>query len=61
MSLPRFDEKVPRPVAPVEEQDGATLPRLVGVMRQFEMLHKAVSIGNEMNKKAIEEVARVGS
>ena len=35
--------------------------RLVGVMRQFEMLHKAVSIGNEMNKKAIEEVARVGS
>jgi flagellar basal-body rod protein FlgF len=35
--------------------------RLVGVMRQFEMLHKAVSIGEEMNKKAIEEVARVGS
>ena len=35
--------------------------RLVGVMRQFEMLHKAISIGAEMNKKAVEEVARVGS
>ena len=35
--------------------------RLVGVMRQFEMLHKAISIGEDMNKKAVEEVARVGS
>jgi flagellar basal body rod protein FlgG len=35
--------------------------RLVGVMRQFEMLHKAISIGADMNKKAVEEVARVGS
>jgi flagellar basal-body rod protein FlgG len=35
--------------------------RLVGVMRQFEMLQKALSIGAEMNRKAIEEVARVGS
>lgn len=35
--------------------------RLVGVMRQFEMLHKAISIGDDMNKKAVEEVARVGS
>jgi flagellar basal body rod protein FlgG len=33
--------------------------RLVSVMRQFEMLQKAVSLGNEMNKKAIEEVAKV--
>ena len=33
--------------------------RLVSVMRQFEMLQKAVSLGTEMNKKAIEEVARV--
>jgi flagellar basal-body rod protein FlgF len=33
--------------------------RLVGVMRQFEMLQKAVSMGVDMNKKAIEEVARV--
>jgi flagellar basal-body rod protein FlgF len=35
--------------------------RLVGLMRQFEMLQKAVSLDADMNKKAIEEVARVGS
>ena len=33
--------------------------RLVSVMRQFEMLQKAVSLGAEMNKQAIEEVAKV--
>jgi flagellar basal-body rod protein FlgF len=33
--------------------------RLVSVMRQFEMLQKAVSIGGDMNKRAIEEVAKV--
>ena len=33
--------------------------RLVSVMRQFEMLQKAVSLGAEMNKRAIEEVAKV--
>jgi flagellar basal body rod protein FlgG len=33
--------------------------RLVGMMRQFEMLQKAVSMGVEMNSKAIQEVARV--
>lgn len=33
--------------------------RLVSVMRQFEMLQKAVSLGAEMNRKAIEEVAKV--
>jgi flagellar basal-body rod protein FlgF len=33
--------------------------RLVTVMRQFEMLQRAVSIGGEMNKKAVEEVAKV--
>ena len=33
--------------------------RLVSVMRQFEMLQKAVTLGTEMNKKAIEEVAKV--
>ena len=33
--------------------------RLVNVMRQFEMLQKAVALGTEMNKKAIEEVAKV--
>jgi flagellar basal-body rod protein FlgG len=35
--------------------------RLVGVMRQFEMLQKAVSLGVEMDTKSIQEVARVGS
>jgi flagellar basal body rod protein FlgG len=35
--------------------------RLVSVMRQFEMLQKAVSLGAEMNRRAIEEVARVGA
>ncbi len=35
--------------------------RLVSVMRQFEMLQKAISIGADMNKQAIEEVARSGS
>ncbi len=33
--------------------------RLIDVMRQFEMLQKAVGLGAEMNRKAIEEVARV--
>ena len=33
--------------------------RLVNVMRQFEMMQKAVSLSNDMGKKAIEEVARV--
>ena len=32
--------------------------RLVGIMRQFEMLQKAVSLGSDMNKQAIEQVAR---
>ncbi len=38
--------------------DGAV--RLVSVMRQFEMLQRAMGIGVEMNKQAIEQVARVG-
>jgi flagellar basal body rod protein FlgG len=33
--------------------------RLVSVMRQFEMMQKAVTLGAEMNKRAIEEVAKV--
>jgi len=33
--------------------------RLVGVMRQFDMLQKAVSLGAEMDSKSIQEVARV--
>ena len=35
--------------------------RLVSVMRQFEMLQKAVSLGTQMNREAVEEVARVAS
>ena len=35
--------------------------RLVGLMRQFEALQKAIGIGGDMNRKAIEEVAKVGS
>ena len=35
--------------------------RLVSVMRQFEMLQRAASIGADMNKHAVEEVARVGN
>jgi len=33
--------------------------RLVDIMRQFEMLQKAVMIGNDMSKQAIEQVAKV--
>ena len=33
--------------------------RLVGVMRQFEMMQKAISISNDMGRKAIEEVAKL--
>jgi flagellar basal-body rod protein FlgF len=35
--------------------------RLISVMRQFEMMQKAVLIGSDMSKQAIEEVAKVGS
>jgi flagellar basal-body rod protein FlgF len=34
--------------------------RLISVMRQFEMLQKAVTLGAEMNLHAIQEVAKVG-
>jgi flagellar basal body rod protein FlgG len=34
--------------------------RLVGLMRQFEALQKAITLGGDMNRRAIEEVARVG-
>ena len=33
--------------------------RLVNVMRQFEMLQRALRIGSEMNRKAVDEVARL--
>jgi len=35
MSLPRFHENAPRPVPPLEGQDGATVARLVGLMRRL--------------------------
>lgn len=35
--------------------------RLVGVMRQFEMLQKAVTLDSQMNQAGIQEVARVTS
>ncbi len=34
--------------------------RIVGVMRQFEMLQKAISLASEMDQQAIHEVAKVG-
>jgi flagellar basal-body rod protein FlgF len=41
-------------VAPAE-----SAVRLVGLTRQFEMLQKAISITADMNKKALDDVARV--
>lgn len=34
--------------------------KLVGVMRQFEMLQKAITLDADMSRKAIDEVAKVG-
>jgi flagellar basal-body rod protein FlgF len=60
-----------RPAAPIEttvaqgQLEGSNAGaaegtvRLVSVMRQFEMLQKAVSLGAEMNKRGFEEVAKV--
>jgi flagellar basal body rod protein FlgG len=33
--------------------------RLIGIMRQFEMLQKAMTLGADMSKQAIEQVAKV--
>ena len=35
--------------------------RLISIMRQFEMLQRAVSMGAEMDRRATQDVARVGS
>jgi flagellar basal-body rod protein FlgF len=35
--------------------------RLVTILRQFEALQKAMSIGADMNRRAVEDVARIGS
>jgi flagellar basal-body rod protein FlgF len=60
---------VPEPMAnPGIQQgklEGSNVPvadaamRLVGVMRQFEMLQKAIGISSDMDTKSIQEVARV--
>jgi flagellar basal body rod protein FlgG len=33
--------------------------RLIGIMRQFEMLQKAATLGTDMDKQAIEQVAKI--
>jgi flagellar basal body rod protein FlgG len=62
---------VPEPMAnPGIQQgklEGSNVPvadaamRLVGVMRQFEMLQKAIGISSDMDTKSIQEVARVNT
>jgi len=42
-------------------QPAESAVRLVNIMRQFESLQKAVAIGNDMNRQAIQEVAKVSS
>lgn len=42
-------------------QPAESAVRLVNIMRQFETLQKAMSIGADMNKRAVEEVAKVTS
>lgn len=39
-------------------QPAESAARLVSVMRQFEILQRAVSIGTDMNRRAVEQVAR---
>jgi len=36
-----------------------TTVRLISILRQFEMLQKALTLGSEMNRRAVDEVARV--
>jgi flagellar basal-body rod protein FlgF len=61
----------PAPAAKAEIQQGRleaansqpaeSAVRLVNIMRQFESLQKAITIGNEMNRQAVQEVAKVTS
>lgn len=56
---PATDVKVEqRSVESANVQPAQAAVKLVSVMRQFEMLQRAMSIGNEMNKQAVEDVAR---
>jgi len=42
-------------------QPAESAVRLVNIMRQFESLQKAMTIGNDMNRRAVEQVAKVTS
>jgi flagellar basal-body rod protein FlgF len=42
-------------------QPAQSAVRLVNIMRQFETLQKAMAIGTEMNRSAVQEVAKVTS
>lgn len=42
-------------------QSAESAVRIVGVMRQFESLQKALAIGNEMDRETVQEVAKVTS
>lgn len=63
-------EAQPAPAAEVEIRQGKleaansesarSAARLVTVLRQFEALQKAMTIGADMNRRAVEDVARVG-
>jgi len=62
---------LPAPATNVELQQGklegsnVSVPdaamRLVALMRQFEMLQKAIGVSTDMDTKAIQEVARVSA
>ncbi|MBL8178964.1 MAG: flagellar hook basal-body protein [Bryobacterales bacterium] len=69
-SVFRYDASLPPPrtaISKVEQgrlenanfQPAESAVRLVNVMRQFEMLQKAIALGSEMNRRAIEEVAKI--
>ena len=61
----------PAPAAAVQVQQGKiessnvspaeSAVRLVNVMRQFEMLQRAITLSSQMNRSAVEEVAKVTS
>jgi flagellar basal-body rod protein FlgF len=67
--MPNDPKVVPIPATEATVQQGKTensnvapaesAVRLVGLMRQFEMLQKAITITTDMNKQALAEVARV--
>ena len=42
-------------------QAAESAARMVGILRHYEMLQRAVRLGTEMSQQAVQEVARVGS